>query len=188
MKQYNFFGTIVLLLTFCLLLGCKKQEEERLYNESNDDIVYTDSFSPPDWERPASRRHVKSGDNQIGTFIADDVIDPRLRAIMKTISDFIKVNTMEDKDSLSAILMPAAYNSFILRNSDILIDEKYTLRIQLPDNPRLKTFWLKYKVIFETTSLIGQVELNIDDNNVCLISDFDNQIFNQMKLRFMNAF
>ena len=142
MKRYNISVTIVLFLIFSLLFSCKKKEEERLYNESNDDIVYTDSFSPPEWERPVSRRHVKSGDNQIGTFIADDVIDPRLRAIMKTISDFVKINTMEDKESLATILTPAAYNSFVLRNSDILINDPYTLRIQLPDNPKIKTFWL----------------------------------------------
>ncbi|MBR3731731.1 MAG: hypothetical protein IKQ61_13260 [Spirochaetales bacterium] len=188
MNRYNLSCTIVLLLTLCLLFGCKKKEEERTFNEVNDDIVYTDSFSPPDWERPVARRHVKSGDNQIGPFIADDVIDPRLRAIMKTISDFVKVNTTEDKDTLSSILTPAAYNSFVLRNADILIDEPYTLRVQLPDNARLRVFWLKFKIMFETTSLIGQVELNIDDNNKCLISDFDNQVFNQMKLRLMNKF
>ncbi len=188
MKQYKLSVTIVLLITFCLLFSCKKKEEERIYNEINDDVVYTDTFSPPEWERPASRRHVKSGDNQIGTFIADDVIDPRLRAIMNTITKFVEANTMEDKEQLAEILNPASYNSFILRNSDILIDEEYTLRIQMPNNPKASSFWLKFKIIFDTISLIGQAELSIDENNKCIITDFDNQVFNQLKLRFMNQF
>lgn len=179
--RYKFLCCI---LIFACLLGCKKEEEEHIFNEVGEDIVYSDSFSPREWERPSTRRHVISGDSQIGLFISDDVIDPRLRSIITTISNLIKINKTADKDDLVDYLSPAAYNSFILRNSDLLITEKYTLRIQLPENQTATTYWLKFKILFKKVSFIGRVELTFDRNNKATITDFDNDFFQKLKEYF----
>jgi hypothetical protein len=180
--KFSKFLLIVFILIF--IAGCKK-EEENIYNEISEDIVYTDSFSPREWERPSNRKHVTSGDNQIGAFINEDVIDPRLRSILKIVSDFFKYNKSEDKEPLESILSPAAYNSFVLRHSNLLIDEKYTLRIQLPTKQTGNSQWIQFKILFNEISLIGQMELNFDDKDQCTITDFDNSFFERLK-RYLN--
>ena len=50
----------------------KKQGDTQFYET---DIVYTDNFSPNDWENPVLRKQIVGGDKDIGVFVKDDTID-----------------------------------------------------------------------------------------------------------------
>lgn len=175
LKKINYL-LIVILMIFSL--GCEK-EDEKLYSEIGDDIIFTDSFSPADWENPVARKPVVSGDKDIGVFIDEDVIDPKLRNILSTINSFISIIRTENDSGLDKILTPAAFNSFELRNKELVFRDKYQLRIENPTNLYTDVFWIKFKLLFSQKSFVGSVELEFKDEQ-CLISDFENAVFKEV--------
>jgi len=170
-----FFLSIFLFSSFTCI---KKNQGETQNFET--DIVYSDSFSPNDWENPAIRRQLVGGDKDIGVFISSDTLDPKIRNISLSIEKFFNALRNQKKDDIKNLLTLSAYNSYLLRYQDLTFDIKFDLRTSLPQDMTINPFWVNFKTIFKDKSIVGKIELtqNGDDYK---ISDFDEYFFNELK-------
>jgi len=163
-----------------LCFSCQK-EDEKEFTELNENIVFTDSFSPSDWENPTMRKKIEYGDKDIGAYIEKDVTDPRLRQIITLIEKFAESIKNTNVDELKSILSPSAYNSYMLRFSDKSFKEDYILRVAYPDDYLKEVFIVKYKILLKEKSIIGSIEIDFSQKEP-IISDFEpepiNKIFN----------
>lgn len=177
-REFTIF-ILTIILTF-LIISCT--EEAGDINEYSEDIVYSDSFSPLDWEHPVARRVVASRDKDIGLFIKDDIADPNLRKILVLVNDFFSRFTAGETEQLEELFTDSAYNSFKLRVTDININKSYKLRVEQPSIEVIATgqFWIHFKLLTDVESLVGSFELiTIDDEYK--ISDFENTFFDKVK-------
>jgi hypothetical protein len=165
---------VPVVLTF-MVSSCK-QEEEIEYTDIKGEIVYTDSFSPPEWESPVNRKNIRFGDMDIGLIIADDVMDPRQRTLLTTVTNFITRIQEGRVGDVKTLLTAASYNSFSLRYADIEFDDEFELRIGLPPAIEDKVYWVDFKLLFETRSLTGRVQVTWNRDR-CVISDFEDDFF-----------
>lgn len=182
--NYHFKHIVCFFLALLILLiSCKKNTQNDNKNYESD-VVYTDSFSPPDWEIPTSRRQVKSGDKDIGAFIQPDVLSPNFRNIFLILNKFMTLFKSQKKEEIKEILTLSAYNSYVLRYSDVSFDINYDMRIGIPEDINQSPLWINFKLIFPDKSLLGKIELtqNGDDYK---ISDFDEDFFNNL-IRYIN--
>lgn len=177
----NYIAVFVLFIGLLyLFISCEEKAKEEI--ELAEDISYTDSFSPQDWEQPITRQIVLSGDKDIGFFINEDVLDPRQRQILSLMKKFINLLSRNKIDSIAAIFTPPAYNSFKLRMPKFLLRKKYTIRVSLPDNMEEKNLNVKCKIKFHDQSIqsiVGSFELENSGNNY-KISDFENDFFDKL--------
>ncbi|OHD14062.1 MAG: hypothetical protein A2086_12055 [Spirochaetes bacterium GWD1_27_9] len=169
---------IIFIFLILLTLSCNKKntEENKIVNA---DETYTDSFSPNDWENPVERKFIQSGDKDIGGFISKDIADPKLRSILITVEKLFESLKKDDKDNIKIIFTPSAYNSYILRYKNLKIRGNYVIRVELPRDLNQPMFWVSVKLIFQEKSLIGKLELELQ-NEEYKITDFENQIFNDL--------
>jgi len=228
MKRIIFFFIILIII-----ISCKKKEDDIEYHDLTGEIIYTDSFIPTIWESPFSRRKISETDKDIGQYIKDDAVDPRLRKIIGLLNNFIKLMKEKNLADIEKNLTPSAFNSFKLRYNEIKINEDFFLRVAYPefmlkkevpqnretseidnikkDNRIInKTqneksdssekalvpvkkeenkpaaainenkFWINFKLILQSASIKSSIELEkINDKYV--ISDFDNQFFEDLK-------
>lgn len=163
------------------MLSCKKNGEQQIVS-SNNEVVYSDSFNPPDWESPVSRKNIKSGDKDIGIFIKSDAADLKNRSILLTVEQFIKLIKEKKTEDLNSIMMESAYHSFVLRYPDLSFKESYTLRVEQPADPSKNPLWIRFKLILTDKSYIGRLELEFS-GNLCKINDFDDDFFKNLKDR-----
>lgn len=223
---------LFVLILFIIIISCKKKEDDIEYHDLTGEIIYTDSFIPNIWESPFNRRKISEIDKDIGQFIKNDVVDPRLRKIISLMESFIKLMKEKKLEEIEKNLTPSAFNSFKLRYNEIKINEDYYMRVAYPefmmilvppkkkemsdtenikkdkkdlknssdksekpvtneipvvkDEKKIsavineKKFWINFKLIFPSASIKSSVELeNINDKYV--ISDFDNQFFEDLK-------
>jgi hypothetical protein len=168
-------------MVLCLALSCKKNTVQQ-NNTVEGEEVYSDSFNPPDWESPVSRRNIKSGDKDIGIFIKKDVVDPKNRNILLTVEQFVLNVKSNNAKELEKLMVPSAYHSFILRYPDISFKENYILRVEQPSDLMKNPVWIQFKVIFTEKSLIGKLELEFTEDK-CKISDFDDDFFKNLKVK-----
>jgi len=158
----------------------KKQGDTQFYET---DIVYTDNFSPNDWENPVLRKQIVGGDKDIGVFVKDDTIDPSVRNISITIEKFfatLKSQKTSKNDDIKSLLTLSSYNSYLLRYQELTFDKDYKLRVAMSENREGNPFWVNFKIIFKDKSLIGKIEL-LQENDDYKISDFDEYFFNDLK-------
>lgn len=170
---------LILLYLFIFVFCSCFEEEAKDTIEFTEDIVYTDSLSPPAWEKPLDRPALISGDKDIGIFIKDDVLDPRYRKLLNLITKFIEYSSVNNIKELQTILTAPAFNSFKLRFNDIYFKTNYTLRVKQPDNITQSNFWIEYKILYTDKSYIGSVEVEISGEEY-LISDFEIDFFNKI--------
>ncbi len=171
----------ILILLILIIFSCKndKDEESSVLGE----MEYTDSFSPKDWENPIAREKIEALDKDIGKVIGRDTINPKLKNIVNLIENFILFAGKKDFNKIKDILTPSAYNSFILRYPDVIINKKYYIRIALPEQIEKERYWLQFKILFPTHSIVSKVE--IERNSVGLkLSDFENKFFKDIEAFF----
>lgn len=191
---------IIFLILISIFLSCKKKEETE-YKDTSGEIVYTDSFSPEEWENPINRQKVEAIDKDIGKFINEDIMDPNLRRILLVIQAFFKNVNENNINEIKKILTPSAYNSYTLRFPQVKFLKEYKLRIAYPENFQnqvqsanasvssistqqkssastllIDHQWVKFKILFPTKSVISKFEIEFNNDDT-LISDFDNQFF-----------
>ncbi len=172
MKKY-----IMLIVLIILLFSCKsKFNNESTEEKAPLDEEHTDSFSPKSWETPINRKYVNFGDSDIGEVVQKSSIEPKLHNIYSTTERFFYLVSNSKLDELKSILIPSAYNSFILRFNGISFIDPYELRIAKPKNIEDNTFSLKIKLIFEEKNIIGTIGYQFDDDK-CFIYDFDDKLF-----------
>jgi hypothetical protein len=169
----------IFLVILLILFSCKIKKEADQTNQNNDE-EYTDSFSPPDWENPLSRKAVQSGDKDIGIFIKKDTADPKTRNIMLITEQFIENIKTNNTASLEKILIPSAYHSFILRYPDLSFKENYTLRIEQPSDTSSTLLWVQLKVVFPDKTFVGKIQIDTSGDKF-KISDFEDDIFKSLK-------
>ena len=172
LKHYVYY-----LLAGILFLSCVDEAGELA--EFDEDIIFTDSFSPADWEQPISRKSLKSGDKDIGLFLREDVMDPLRRQIL-TLSDSFFENLSQNKiDSLEELFTPSAYNSFKLRVPEMAFENDYIIRVTPPEDTGDGFYRIKCKLLFPGRSFIADFELTRVEENF-RISDFDNDFFDEL--------
>ena len=171
----------LIIIIFFLIFSCKKKDETE-YKDIFGEIIYTDSFSPKEWENPIARTKIKAIDKDIGNFIKKDVMDPKLRKILNLVEGFINNIKNNNINEIQNILTPSAYNSFTLRfsSSDIFFGEEYIIRIGYPVDIKDEQFWIQFKILFPTKSLISKLEIEFSEDD-CKISDFENKFFSDIK-------
>lgn len=172
----------VIVLIILIIFSCKKTEEEG--SDVFGEIVYTDSFSPKEWENPVARAKIEALDKDIGKIIEKDSIDPRLRNIVSIIENFILYSSRRDFNRVKDILTSSAYNSYVLRYPDVTINKKYSIRIAYPDQIDASQFWLQYKIIFPTYTIISRIEIENNGRNL-KISDIDEKFFKNIEELFL---
>jgi hypothetical protein len=200
---------LFLLILIFFIFSCKKKEEQE-YTDQAGEAVYTDTFSPPEWENPASRNKLKAEDKDIGRIIEDDIMDPRLRKIMKLIEGFIKNIRLRNLDEIEKILTSSAFNTFNLRFPEINLPDNYNLRIAYPgfvneipetnssgdnkapvpsvvintplitQNNSADKIFVEFKLIYQTVSIISKLEVEMVGEDY-KISDFENKFFDEIK-------
>lgn len=176
MKLFNKF--IIATLAFLALNCFSKGEKE--FADIDDSFVYSDSFSPIDWENPLTRKNIDSGDKDIGIFISEDIIDPKIRILRSTIIDFFNILKSDDRSDLDNLLTKSALNSFNLRYADIKITEDFQIRVGMPEDYSQNSLWIDYKMILPNNSLIGKIFLEYNGDE-CKIGDFENKFFAELK-------
>lgn len=176
MKLYNKF----ILITFAFLaINCFNKGEKE-FADIDDAFIYSDSFSPIDWENPLTRKNIDSGDKDIGIFISEDIIDPKIRILRSTVIDFFNILKSDNRSNLENILTKSALNSFNLRYADIKIDEDFQIRVGMPEDYSQNALWIDYKMMLSNKSLIGRIFLEYNDSE-CKIGDFENKFFAELK-------
>lgn len=191
MKKGVLFACISVLLIILLGTSCKKKDEHE-YKDVYGDIIFTDSFSPMEWENPGIRRKVEAVDKDIGQFIKQDIMDPKLRKIMKLMEKFISYIHEKNVTGIQNILTPSAFNSYTLRAPEVTFIDEYEVRVAYPDSfladdpnkPQSidamgSNFWIKFKVLSANKSLYSTVELQ-QENDEFKISDFENKFFSDI--------
>lgn len=157
-----FYTFLILILLFS---SCKKNDEKE-YKEVYGETIYTDSFSPPEWENPISRLRIDAIDKDIGQFIKIDVMEPKLRKILVLIETFIKelknLNNV-DFSNIDPLLTPSALNSFSLRYIGIHISDDYQLRIAYPTSENNLNNLLTAEG--ENKEQTRDLAINLDTNN-----------------------
>ena len=201
---------VLILFIFTFLFSCKKRDENE-YKDVYGEIIYTDSFSPIQWENPLSRNNIQEVDMDIGKFIKQDVMDPKLRRILKLVENYVYYIKQKDSDKIKSILTPSAFNSFSLRIPDINFDKKYKVRVAYPESlypakteePKEESenesevksseesyqtdknhIWVDFKISFKTSSIISKLEIETSNPNNYIISDFENQFFEDLEKTF----
>ncbi len=170
-----------IILILFMIFSCKKTREEE--TDVFGDVVYTDSFSPKEWENPISRVKIEALDKDIGKIIEKDAIDPRLRNIVNIIENFILYSGRKDFNKIKEILTSSAYNSYILRYPDVIINKKYFIRIAYPEQIDNSQYWLQYKIIFPVKTIISKIEIE-NNGRILKISDFDEKLFKDFEELF----
>jgi len=178
-KIMKILKLITLIIMVFLIFGCakKKNTEE---SESAKDVIFTDSFSPLDWENPINRKQLLSGDKDIGNFIKEDVTDPKLRNTLLIVKNFVNNLKNTNKTEFNKIMSLSLYNSFILRYSDISFNENYELRVEHPQDLTQNNIWIKFKVKTKDKTYLGRLYLEYESSN-CKISDYDDMFFTELK-------
>lgn len=182
------------ILGFLFVTSCTEKKTEE-FTELTEDIAYTDTFTPFDWENPFARQILRSGDSEIGMFIGKDVTDPGKRKTRRLIEQFIERLSKGQLPEIKELLTDPAYNSFMLRYPKISFSSKYSIRvedkqaaIQIPGsapapqvNPQTDESenWIRFKIIFSDKSLIGTVEV-VETEGTYKIGDFENDIFDEL--------
>ena len=188
----------LLFIILIFIFSCKKKDEEE-YKDIFGEIIYTDSFSPDEWEHPAARKRIEAVDKDIGKFIKQDIMEPKLRKILKVIEKLIDNIQKNEIKKIQNLLTPSAYNSFTLRFPKITFEEDYILRVAYPEfmngqstqksggnktkNTGQNKFWVQFKLLFPTSSLLGKVEIEFFGDD-CKITDFENQFFTDINEMF----
>lgn len=171
---------IVIIIFIIILFSCKKKEVEE-YRNVFGDIVYTDSFSPPEWENPTMRKRYQFGDKDIGPIISPDILEPNKRKIYLLIKRFIDDVKKNDLKKIKGLLTASAYNSFVIRYSDFSLEEEFeSIRVGLPPLNVDKEFEIKVKVLFLNKSVVGKFGI-IKKADSFLINDFDDSFFNKIR-------
>lgn len=170
---------LFILLISIFFMSCKKEDEAE-YTDVFGDIIYTDSFSPKEWENPVARKKINAVDKDIGKFINKDVTEPKLRTILKLIESFIENIRTKNHNLIQKSLTPSAFNSFALRIPDITFEKNYDLRVAYPENIDQKRFWIEFKILFLTKSIITKIQFEHRDNQY-FISDFENKFFDDLE-------
>jgi hypothetical protein len=181
LKKLKFIAVIIILV---FSISCKKSDGPHNNNVNNDE-TYTDSFTPPDWENPLSRRNIKSGDKDIGVFIKKDVVDPKNRNLLLTVEQFIQFVKVNNAKEIEKLMLPSAYHSYILRYPDLSFKDDYTIRVEQPADIAKNPLWIQFKVILPEKSFIGKLEIEFTDDK-CKIGDFDDDFFKGIKERNAN--
>ncbi|HNZ26976.1 MAG TPA: hypothetical protein PLG34_10720 [Spirochaetota bacterium] len=176
MKLYNKF---ILITCAFLALTCFNKGEKELA-DIDDAFVYSDSFSPIDWENPLTRKNIDSGDKDIGVFISEDIIDPKIRILRSTVINFFNILKSDDRSDMENILTKSALNSFNLRYADIKIAEEFQIRVGMPEDYSQDSLWIDYKMMLPNRSIIGKIFLEYDGDE-CKIGDFENKFFAELK-------
>jgi|GEM_PF-1346827 len=200
---------LFIIFAILILISCFKKDEDE-YKDVYGEIIYTDSFSPIQWENPLSRNKIEEVDVDIGKFIKQDVMDPKLRKILKITENFISYIKSKDMEKVESILTPSAYNSFTLRFPEINFNKSYTIRVAYPEalyktteieteenpedenpenlqentNSEENIIWIDFKIIFQTSSIISKLEIDTSNSDEYKISDFENQFFDDLKETF----
>jgi hypothetical protein len=169
----------IVLSIMIIFSSCKKQEETE-YKDIYGDVVYTDSFSPPDWENPSGRIKIEAEDKDLGKFIPKDVMEPDLRKIVQLVEGFMLKIRNNENDELKLVLTPSAYNSFILRYPDIKFDKDYEIRIGYPKDMEQEKFWVEFKLLFPHNSMRSKFQLE-SFKDYYVISDFDSKFFTDIE-------
>jgi len=151
------------------------------YEEIEGDVIFTDSFSPPDWENPVMRKRIITGDRDIGEFIQPDVIEPKLRKLDARIKLFLN-NVRDGKvEKQKDLLSRSAYNSFKLRYSELIIEDPFTVRVAIPENLKVNKFWVPVKILFPTRSISSKIEVEYT-KQIPVITDFENKLLDEIKI------
>lgn len=193
--KHVFILAAILILT---LFSCKKEAEQE-FQDVYGDIIYTDSFSPEEWENPGVRKKIEALDKDIGKFIKSDIVDPNLRKTLKLIEKFINLIHRRKFSEIEQICTPSAYNSFNLRFPDVILDATYDLRVAYPgesiqprNQPEEQTTtrkwdkWIKFKILYANKTLLSSVEVDRSAETY-IISDFDNKFFNDIDRLFNDS-
>lgn len=185
LNKYFILTASLFILIVLLIISCKKDKVENEDKDVFGENIYTDSFSPKEWENPASRIKIEAIDKDIGKFISQEAIDPKLRSINKTVSNFIYFIQINNLEGIKNILTQSAFNSFNLRLSKSLkMDNYYSIRIGLPDEKEDQNqFWVSFKLLLKTKSLISKIELTKIEG-VYYINDFENKFFSTLNEMF----
>lgn len=176
MKLYNKF----IIITFSILALSCFNKGEKDFADIDESFIYSDSFSPIDWENPLTRKNIDSGDKDIGIFISEDIIDPKIRILRSTIIDFFNILKSDNRTDLENLLTKSALNSFNLRYADIKIAEDFQIRVGLPEDYSQNALWIDYKMILPNKSLIGKIFLEYNGSE-CKVGDFENKFFAELK-------
>ena len=166
------------ILAIILLISCKKTpepEEKDVFGE----IIYTDTFSPSDWENPNARIKIEAEDKDIGKFIKENTLDQKYLKVNETIKDFISSIQNKNNDEIQKLLTSAAYDSFNLRMPVIPPDKKYKLRVAFPENVDADKFWLNFKIMFSNASVVAKIEVEKNGKNY-RISDMESKFFTDL--------
>jgi hypothetical protein len=160
------------------LFSCKKTPEPEETNVFGE-IIYTDSFSPTDWENPVGRLRIESQDKDIGKIIKQDTLDQKYLKVYEVINNFVNNIQTKKYDEIQKHLTPAAYNSFNLRLPVIPQDKKFNLRVAYPENVDADKYWVDFKIMFQNRSVIAKIEIEKSGKGY-MISDFESKFFTDL--------
>jgi len=163
----------LLVLLFLILTSCSKIKKPIENNLSTADIIYTDSFSPENYEYPLSRKYIQPEDTDIGKFINPDSINQIHREIYILINNLL--STLVNGRINRQLFTDNSYNNFFLRYRGMKLTNFNSFRVSEPDET-VQEWWIQIKIFTKNKNYIGKIQI-IKINETYLINDFTNEIF-----------
>jgi len=171
---------IIISLVF-LIFSCKKnEEEEKEVEQSFQEVIYTDSFSPADWENPGARIKIDFEDKDIKKIIKPGSGNQVYDKIYQLLEKFFTGLKNKNNQEIQKVMTQAAYNSYLLRIPNIPFEKKYTLRVAVPESMETDKFWVPFKLLFSNKAIISRIEIEKSGSSF-IITDIEGKFYIELE-------